>query len=128
MAKVQKAVKEAANKAEAVKPKEHVEIDGHTAKVVAVFQNIDFKASNGGHGHRKGFVIADRQKRAVIVGATTLNRNFPNAMDDTDPKKFSAPQRPELVTMLKGLIVLPPCEIIAAGTAHTRPTYAKTPT
>ena len=125
MPKVKSEVQAKAKKADAVKPKESVEIDGHTAKVVAIFTNIDFKASNGGFGHRQGYVISDRKKRAVIVGKTTLRSNFPNAMDEAEPQKFDYAQRGELVKMLSGLEVLNPCEIIAAGSAKTRPTYAK---
>ena len=125
MPKVKTAVKAEAKKAAAVKPKESVEIDGHTAKVVAVFTNIDFKASNGGYGHRKGYVITDGKKHAVLVGQTSLRRNFPNAMDDAEPQKFDFEQRAELVKMLSGLEVLNPCELVASGTAKTRPTYAK---
>ena len=125
MPKVKSEVKAEAKKAAAVKPKDAIEIDGHTAKVVAIFKNIDFKASNGGYGHRKGYVISDRAKHAVIVGQTTLNRNFPNAMDGAEPQKFDFSQRSDLVRMLSGLEVLNPCELIASGTAKTRPTYAK---
>ena len=125
MPKVKDEVKAKAKKADAVKPKESVEIDGHTAKVVAVFTNIDFKASNGGFGHCKGYVISDRRKHAVIVGQTTLRKSFPNAMDGVEPQKFDFAQRSDLVKMLSGLEVLNPCEIIEAGSAKTRPTYAK---
>ena len=125
MPQVNKEVKAAAKKAAAVKPKETVEIDGHTAKVVAIFTNIDFKASNGGHGHCRGYVISDKSRCAVIVGQTTLNNTFPNALDDTEPQKFDVAQRTDLIKMLKGLRMLNPCEIIEAGSAKTRPTYAK---
>ena len=125
MAKVKPEVNKEAKVAAAVKPKDVIQIDGHTAKVIAIFMDIDFKSSNGGHGHKKGYIVADKKKRAVFIGETTLKRSFPNAMDDQKPQKFSFAKRADLLKLVAGLEVLNPCEIIDAGTAKTRPNYSK---
>lgn len=126
MAKPSEAVQTAAKQAKVVKPKEVVQLDGTTTKVVAIFTDIDFKASNGGFGHRKGFLLADGSKRAILVGATTLDHTYPNAMDDAKPISIAYSQREQLVKLLASFTVLNPCELVAPGSAKTRPTYAKT--
>lgn len=126
MAQPSEAVRKVAAVAKSVKPKEVIQLDGTTAKVVAIFTDIDFRASNGGFGHRKGYVVADGSKRAVLVGATTLDHTFPLAMDDAKPANITFSQREQLVKLLASFTVLNPCELVAPGSAKTRPTYAKT--
>jgi len=127
MAKVKEEVRAEAAKVKAITPKEAEQIDGASTKVVAVFTGIDFRASNGGYGHVKGFVLQDAKKQTILVGETTLTRSFPNAMDEADPQRFGFKERDKLEAMLAqpGVRMLNPCKLLKPGEAKTRPDYAK---
>jgi hypothetical protein len=91
-------------------------LDGKIA-IVARFDKIPFRAERNGRGF-KGYVLVNEQKKAVLVGETTLRKRYAGVVSPQNCQSYSGRAKIEsLKKMLSGYKLIPPCEFSEDGSA-----------